>query len=220
MSFMRFLAKPFPIIEGNRNKFKTAFAFGFFVFVFLYFFSPFGLGKLTNRQILLYTLGFGGNTFIIMLINLLFLSKLFPRFFKEEKWTIGKEIFITLFYIAVIGLGNYFFATKVLITKATFNNLLYIEFISLCLAIFPVVVWTLVRENMLLKQNMKEAEKFLGILKQDQYATNAKLMPVNPEPLKPAFSLSPFIKFTSENEATIIETEPTKLTLFPLLITI
>jgi hypothetical protein len=202
MSFTNLLARPFPLIGGTQKKFAAALAFGVFVFLFLYTFKPFGFGVFASRQILLYTLGFGGITFSIMFINLLVLDKIFPSFFKEETWTVGREIFITLVYIALIGLGNYFFATLVSIIKPTLNRLLYSGFVSLSLAIIPVVVWTLIKENMLLKRNREEAEKFNPILYKE--VTTGKEI----APIKPDDGTQLPIVFTSERETTTLEAVP------------
>lgn len=203
MSFVKLLAKPFPIIENTQQKFTVAFAFGSFVFLFLYIFKPFGIGVFSGQQILFYTLGFGAITFAIMIINFIVLDKIFPSFFSEDSWTVGKEIFITLFYIAIIGLGNFFFATWLSITKPTLNRLLYLEFISLSLAIFPVAIWTLVRENMLLKKNMAEADTFSPILFPISESTFKEI-----EPPKPDYDKSLPLIFTSESETTIIRAQP------------
>ena len=211
MNVKQFLITPFPIIENLGNKFKVAFAFGLFVFLFMYLFKPFGIGSFSSEQVLFYTLGFGGVTLVTMLVNFLVLNKLFPSFFKEETWTVGREIFITFIHIALIGLSNYFFATWLSITKATFSGLIYIEFISVCLAIFPVIVWTLLRENLLLKRNMKEAERFKQFLSFEKAEIgnydNSEL-----EKLRPGGLVNNTqVIFSSENESNIIKAEPEKV---------
>lgn len=65
-----------------------------------------------------------------------------------------------MIYIAFIGLANYLFAVGISITRPTLNKFLYLEGISLCLAVFPVMVWTLIRENIFLRQSRAEVEKF------------------------------------------------------------
>lgn len=203
MRFMNLLAKPFPPVENRRQKFIVALAFGLFVFLFLYFFKPFGIGIFTRGQLLLYTSGFGGITFIIMMINFVVLDKLFPSFFKEDHWTVGKEIFITLVYIALIGLGNYFFATWLSIAKPAMSRLLYLELISLSLAIFPVAIWTLVRENRLLKKNRAEADTFNPVLTSELMDTVK-----SGEPHKPGNTAQLPVIFTSEGETTVLRVLP------------
>lgn len=208
MRFIKILAKPFPLTEGTRKKFTAAFAFGAFVFLFLYFFRPFGIGTFTSQQILLYALGFGGVTFAVMFINFLILDRIFPSFFKEEGWTVGKEIFITLVHIAFIGLGNYLFATILSITEATPGKLLYFELISISLGIFPIVVWTLIKENRLLKQSRKEAEKLETVLHPEKIIAFNETAIIKTEEIQPAYDITLPLTFTSESETATIKAEP------------
>jgi hypothetical protein len=171
MRLLKLLERPFPITEGVQKKFTVALAFGAFVFLFLVFFKPFGIGTYTSRYLLLYALGFGGVTFGLIFANLLILCRIFPSYFREESWTVGREIFITLVHVAFIGLGNYLFSALLSITQATFNKFLYYEFISICIGAFPIVVWTLIKENRLLKQNRVEAEKFETVLHPEKVIT-------------------------------------------------
>ncbi|HEX7902326.1 MAG TPA: LytTR family DNA-binding domain-containing protein [Chitinophagaceae bacterium] len=206
MSFMILLAKPYPLLEGARNKFTTAFAFGAFVFLFLYFFKPFGIGTFTAKQIFFYALGFGGVTFAIMFINLLILDRIFPSFFREENWTVGREIFITLIHIAFIGLGNYLFSAMLSITDASFDRLLYFEFISICIGVFPIVVWTLIKENRLLKQSKEEAKTFDPLLHPEKQITTVETRPEETQP--GGRTTIPSITFTSESETATIKAVP------------
>lgn len=208
MSLIQLLTKPYPVIEGTRKKFTAAFAFGAFVFLFLYFFRPFGIGPFGSQQILFYALGFGGVTFAVMFINFLVLDRLFPSFFKEEGWTVGKEIFITLVHIAFIGFGNYLFATILSITEATPGKLLYFEFISICLGIFPIVVWTLIKENRLLKQSREEAEKFENVLHPEKIIAFKETAINKTEEIQPVYDIKLPVTFTSESETAAIKAEP------------
>lgn len=211
MRLIHLLAKPFPLIEGVQKKFAAAFAFGVFVFLFLLFFKPFGIGMYIGQQLFLYALGFGGITFSVMFLNLLLLVRIFPSFFSEERWTVGKEIWTTLVHIAFIGLGNYLFATMLSITKASPGKLLYFEFISICIGIFPIVVWTLIKENRLLKQSRQEAQKFETVLHPVKSipGTETELSKRKQEQTGEDANFA--ITFTSESENAIIKTVPEKV---------
>ena len=206
MLLKNLLAKPFPLTEGVRKKFIAAFGFGVFVFFFLYLFKPFGIGTFTGKQVFLYSLGFGGVTFAVMFTNLLVLDKLFPSFFREEKWTVGREVFITLVHIAFIGLGNYFFSALLSITDASLDRLLFFEFISICIGVFPIAVWTLIKENRLLKQNREEAKTFEPFLQHhERQISTAK---TNPGETTLNYNTNPSITFTSESETATIKAAP------------
>jgi hypothetical protein len=93
-----------------------------------------------------------------MFLNLIILPRLFPDYFDEEQWTTGREIFITLVHIFLIGVINFIFVQIVFDQPTSLSRFIYLEFITLALATVPVTVWTLIVENRLLKRNIKEAD--------------------------------------------------------------
>lgn len=211
MALPKFLTRPFPVIEGLKTKFITALSFAAFVFLFLYIFQPFRLNHFTDVEVLYHSLTFGAITFSIMFLNLLLLHRIFPNFFKDENWTTGKELFIVLFYIALIGLGNFIFAIKVLHVENTFGSFLYLELITLSVAALPVFVFILIRENSLLKKNRQEAKTFEQVLHhQDERAVS-----LSPQDGKEEVKIIPvsnnYIQFTSESDKVEVTLEPTKV---------
>lgn len=208
---LSFLNKPYPLIEGSRNKLIVSLAFGFFIFLFLYIFKPFGLSTFTPQKTLYSALALGGITFGIICINLLFLHKIFPSFFNEETWTVGKEIFITLVHIALIGLGNFVFGFLVLKMAASWSNLFYLETITLSLAILPISVWTLIKQNALLKKNMQEARVFNATFQQEEVDVITETTTTDT-----IFTMLPVVNnrtihFSSDNETDYIEAEADKV---------
>ncbi len=208
MSLLQLLAKPYPLIEGNRRKFTAAFSFGIFVFLFLFLFKPFGIGAFTSLQTFIYSLGFGAITFAMMFINFLIVHRLFPSFFQEEYWTVGKEIFITLVHIAFIGLGNYLLAVSLAITSISLNRFLYFEFISICIGVLPVAVWTLIKENRLLKKSREEAKKFLPTLHPENVITSKEPEISSAGEIKARDETKLPIVFTAESETATAKAEP------------
>jgi DNA-binding LytR/AlgR family response regulator len=212
MPLPKFLTRPFPVIEGLKTKFITAFSFAAFVFLFLYIFQPFRLSNFTDVEVLYHTLTFGAITFGIMFLNLLLLCRIFPDFFKDENWTTGKELFIVLFYIALIGLGNFIFATQVLHVENTFGSFLYLELITLSVAALPVFVFILIRENSLLKKNRQEAASFDELLHHESNTlTEEKIISIIEEDAKVISISNHLIQFSSENEKAAVTLEPAKV---------
>ncbi|MBL7849810.1 MAG: LytTR family transcriptional regulator [Cyclobacteriaceae bacterium] len=139
------------------SKLIWAASFGIYVFFFLVIFRPFGLDTFSDSTTALYSLGFGAITFITMLLNLIILPKVFHKFFDEEQWTTGREILVTLVHIFLIGVINSVFVQLVFDIPTSLSRFIYLEFVTLVLAIVPVTVWTLIIENRLLKRNIQEA---------------------------------------------------------------
>lgn len=208
---LSFLNKPYPLIEGNKNKLIVSLAFGFFIFLFLYIFKPFGLSTFTPQKVLYSALALGGITFGIICINLLFLHKIFPSFFNEERWTVGKEILITLIHISLIGLGNFIFGFLVLKMAASWGNLFYLETITLSLAILPISVWTLLKQNALLKKNMQEAQVFNAAFHQEEVSVVNETTATDTGADSISLTNKKVIRFTSDNEADYIEAAADKV---------
>lgn len=150
--------KPYPLVSGIKAKLIWAVSFGSYVFFFLVIFRPFGLDTFTPMLITLYAIAFGGITFGTMFLNLIILPRVFTDFFDEEQWTTGREIFITMMHIFLIGVVNFIFVQLAFDEPTSLRRFLYLEFITLALAILPVTVWTLIVENRLLKRNIQEAK--------------------------------------------------------------
>lgn len=212
MTVQKFLNRPFPVIEGVKTKFITAFSFASFVFLFLYIFQPFRLNHFTDVEVLYHTLTFGAITFGIMFFNLLLFSRIFPDFYKDENWTTGKELFIVLVYIALIGFGNFIFATEVLNVESSFRSFLYLELITLSVAAIPVFVFILIRENLLLKKNRQEAATFKELLNHANITLpEEKVASSNEEDEKVIPLSGRIIHFSSENEKAAVTLEPDKV---------
>ncbi|WP_439130833.1 LytR/AlgR family response regulator transcription factor [Polaribacter sp.] len=85
-------------------KFKTSVIFGFSVFIFLYVFKPFSL-SLFGNYFLQYTAAIGIFTFLGSFFMLSIPPLIFPDFFNEDKWTIGKNtlyLFLATFLIGYL----------------------------------------------------------------------------------------------------------------------
>ena len=151
------LNQPYPLVDNNLEKLLWAFSFGGFVFLFIYIFKPFGFDSLGNLPLLVHALIFGGITFTIMISNLFWLPRQFPQFFAEERWTVGREISITLIHIFMIGIGNFIFARLAFELPISLKNFAYLQLITLAFAVIPITIWTLIKQNQLLKKNVKKA---------------------------------------------------------------
>ena len=102
------LQKPYYLKASPVSHAKQAIVFGVFVFGFLYFFKPFGIGTLGDR-FLNATLGFGAVTTLAMVFLNVLLPKVAPKLYREEDWTIGKEILQNGLNVWLIGWLNFLF---------------------------------------------------------------------------------------------------------------
>ncbi len=157
MSFIKYLRSPYPIAS---NKWKIIASVSLFVSLFILLFQPFGLQYMGSRYRTLILIGYGAVTFIIMVVNLIFIEAVFRRTFSEKKWTIGKQIVWLMWMLFSIGLGNYIYSVMVIpAIHKSFQSLLIFQGFTLAIGIFPVTLITVITHTVLLKINLQSALK-------------------------------------------------------------
>ena len=122
-------------------------------------FQPFGLSDYHNSDKILITAGYGCLTFVILIINLFVVSPLLRKWFNAKSWTVIKQIFWLIWIIFTIGLGNYLY-TSIIFSFWSLYGLLVFQVYTLLVGIIPIVVLTILLQNILLTQNLKSARDF------------------------------------------------------------
>lgn len=150
-------AKPYPLEERKPAQIKLAFLFGLVVFLFLFIVRPFG-NMLGTKAILMNCTIAGLLTFATIAFDFLVLFPLFPQFFKEEKWTIGREIIWTLIIIVSIGTANLLVGSFFWGNAVSFLNWLRMIFYTGIIAIAPAATSILINQARLLKKYRKEVQ--------------------------------------------------------------
>jgi len=103
---MYILTKPYPKSKDFKRKLLSAFMFGLFVFLFLLIFQPFGINMWQSSYKVLRLMGYGLITSSVLIANSIIIETIFKSWFKEEKWTVWKEILWTLWTVLLIGTLN------------------------------------------------------------------------------------------------------------------
>ena len=157
-SWMTWLAKPYYQDYEGMTHLIRALVFGAFVTGFLYIFHPFGLSG-DGVRFFLVCAGFGLITTITMILMNVIIPLLLTGYFKEETWSVGKEIFWTMCNLSIIGLGNYllFIFLWGNISKGL-HSMLYFQLYTWSLGIIPVTIYTLIKERSAYRQFNSEAE--------------------------------------------------------------
>lgn len=152
-----FFNRPYPSNYERNNRVVIAASYGLFVSLFLMIFQPFGISMSTDPLYLLKTAGFGLVTFLVMLFVYLALPVMYPDFFKEKNYTIGKELIVSAFLILLIGLANSAYAHIFVIqpSKQSILNMIWQTFL---VGIFPISFLTLLQYNRLYKSNTKVSQ--------------------------------------------------------------
>jgi hypothetical protein len=136
---LRILQQPYPLYESRRSRWRMSLLFGVFVFLFLWLFEPIGFNEIPKNK-MWHALGYGlVCTCTMLLINVVAVP-LFPRFFREQSWTTGRQIAMTMLNIGLIGLANVLYTMFAFNQPFRWSSLLYFEAITLGIGLLPVAV--------------------------------------------------------------------------------
>lgn len=152
--FQEIFAKPHPLGVYIGRNILGSIVLGAFIFLFLYIFKPFGLQKLSGKELLPLTIGYGLVTTVYLMIHWLVI--LF--FLHEKTWTVWKDIVNTLIIIAMIGLCNYIYHSVYFSRSFVIIKLIEFEMETLAISFLPVFLITLLKQNFLLKKYLQDAE--------------------------------------------------------------
>jgi hypothetical protein len=168
--FFKHLKQPYP--KSSQN-WPTVFVISFFVFLFLAVYQPFGLNLADQPTVLLVSSYFSGISFLVLFIHLIIIESFFKKLFREDKWTLGKELLWLSWVIISIALANALFdviynSNWSLTFPLIFSYLKY----TLAVALFPIIVMIATRQHLLFRKYRNVAltiensrDSSLGIVK-------------------------------------------------------
>lgn len=159
----KLLRQPFPFEKDFLKKLPVIFFSSLFVFTFLFLFKPFGLAELPSTLLLSETFKYGLLTAIVLAVVNFVLPLAFPAIFKEETWTVLKDILFGAFAIVLIGLANFLYVTHQYSSAITFYNAAYFVGITFLVGIFPVTFFILRKQ---IRLNNKYESEALGLSNQ------------------------------------------------------
>ena len=133
------LNQPYPTEASTARNLVKAVGFGAFVGLFLLVFQPFGLDDWQTSAKALKILGFGGVTLVVMLANVLLLPVLWPNYFSDKGWTVGKEISRIMAVVIIIAIGNRLYLGWLLNEPISVSGWLWAIGVTVSIGIFPAV---------------------------------------------------------------------------------
>lgn len=144
------------------NIWKMIISISCFIAAFLLFFQPFGLTEFKSNHKALVLAGYGGVTFVILVINFFVIRRVFTKWFSN--WTILKQILWLTWIIFTIGTGNYFYSSVIFSWFSGLTGFLVFQLFTLVVGVFPVVAVTLVLHNIKLSHNLRVAGEITDLL--------------------------------------------------------
>ena len=174
-SILSWLKTPYFFNPSTKFKFKISLIFGLFVFVFLYVFKPFTLSSyevfLLEYTAIIGVFTFSGSFFMLYVPPLIFKS-----YFKEDSWNVGKNIFLILISIVLIGILLWFFAGSYKESKGVENISLPLFLLySLLVGAIPTFFSVYINEKITRVKREKRAQEITSYKKEKLLEKKNKL---------------------------------------------
>lgn len=147
------LRSPYPELQ---KRWKTVLFPALLVFFILYFLQPFGISRMEGSKLLILS-GYMLVSVAMLSVVVYALPAMFPVWYGEERWTLGKELLSTLLLCVLVVLGNWIY------TALIFGIPLNVHLLCICLlwmvviGPFPFVLFMLWNRNLQLRHNLNEA---------------------------------------------------------------
>lgn len=197
---MHFFNQPFPHASDFKSRLLTAAGFGIFIFVFLLIFRPFDMGELPLVKIITSSLILGLVTFLCIFVTNYLIEIIFPGIFAEEKWTLGKQMMNVAFVVLLVGTVNYLLFPRLFSMNTGWPNFFKAQAFTFSIGVFPIIIYTLFRQNRWLLKFRLEA----ALLQQ-------KLDEKKKEPPAINTLVNSAITITSDNEKEKLTIEESRL---------
>lgn len=156
MNLLQYLKQTCPKAE---KKWRTIVFISLFVMLFLFLFQPFGISQIGDvGRKCLFIGGFGLVSFVVLVFDLFVVEYIFSGFFKEKNWCVYKELFWLLCVVSSIGFGNVLYVVLVWGSSLSLANLINFQLLTFAVALFPICLLTIVKQNYFLKMHTTSAK--------------------------------------------------------------
>lgn len=150
-----YLNQPYPKAV---YKWKIVISISIFIGLFMLVFQPFGFSDYKGNKIII-SLGYGLVTLVTLILDLNIIKLFFKNWFEKEEWTVKKQIILQIWILFTIGVVNSVYASW-LNGAWSLNLLLAFQVYTIAIGIIPIVVVTVIQQNLLLTENLKSAQEF------------------------------------------------------------
>lgn len=150
---LKYLRSPYPVFY---QRWKITLISSAVVFLILALLQPFGISNIQHNKLLILT-GYMAVTLAFQSIPVYLLPFLFPKYYREERWTVGKYLINTLFIFFFIAVGNWIYSALLFghgLFLWAFSSFLIVTTV---IGVFPVGLFLLLNRNRLLASHLQEA---------------------------------------------------------------
>ncbi len=147
------LRSPYPMLY---QRWKVVVIPSGIIFLILYLLQPFGISQIQGSKFLM-TLGSAGIAALSSVICVYLLPTLFPFYYREQNWTLGRHVLNLCLLLLLIAVGLWLYLSWLMEVWPDVR----LFFLALCwvaiLAPFPTVIFLMWNRNLQLTRNLKEA---------------------------------------------------------------
>ncbi len=165
---LSFFNQPYPSDPNFGQGLKNAIGISIFAAIFFMVFRPFGLGRLPWEHLLPLV----GLYALIHLICFLLVSQvgrlIFPSFYQEDHWTVGKEFLILFLLLFFISVGCYGVNIWQSLMDPSWSSFFTIWFNVIAFGALPIIFSVLLNYNRKLKKHLMEVGQINSIIQTEK----------------------------------------------------
>jgi LytTr DNA-binding domain len=151
------LQQPYPPFTPGWRSVRVCSIAGICVFLILFLFKPFGLQRETTQALAFIAAVYGLVTFGISALASGTLPLLLPAWFKEEQWTVGREIIFFCGLLIIITLANLITTWFLWRSSVNGRSILKALWVTVSVGIFPILATTFLKQRLLLQKYAMQA---------------------------------------------------------------
>ena len=148
------LHSPYPALC---QRWKTVLIPSVIVFLIIYLLQPFGIAQMHNAHKFFILLGYGVVTGMALGAFAYVVPVLFPHYYKEQRWTFGKQLLNILMSCVLIAVGNWLYTSWIYDLELSWYLFVVCMLWVAILSPFPATIFLMWNRNLLLARNLKEA---------------------------------------------------------------
>lgn len=126
------------------------------VFLILLLLQPFGISNIEHGKLWI-LLGYMAVTALFLCVPVYLFPLLFPGFYREEQWTVGKNLVHTLLIFFFIAVGNWIYSGLLFGVGLRWGGFSTFLIVTTLIGVFPAALFALLNRNRLLASHLTEA---------------------------------------------------------------
>jgi len=166
-----YLNQPYPKAV---YKWKIVISISIFIGLFMLVFQPFGFADYKGNKTIIGA-GFGLVTLVTLIFDLNIIKLFSKNGFDKKEWTVKKQIIWQIWILFTIGVANSIYASW-LNGSWSFYIFLFFQGYTVAIGIIPIVVVTVIQQNLLLTENLKSAQEFNNSLHPKDETTGSEIV--------------------------------------------